>query len=529
MGTAGKNNVRAFGKRDFRAAFTARLLARIGGGVLGALALAAPARAEWIEAQSAHFVIYADGSQRTIARVSEQLERYHAALEFLVGQNYETPSPSNRVTVYVVNTEAEVRKLLGGGGQDVAGFYTPRAGSSAAFVPKLTGAADGSDWPLVVLRHEYAHHFNSITTHFPPPRWMSEGSAEFFASARNLPTGGIEIGLPAVHRAGELFYGRSVPAKALLDEDVYAKRKGGRYDAFYGRSWLLFHFLTFELSRAGQIKKYGDLLYAGKSHAEAGQAAFGDFQQLDRDLDSYLMRSRTQMLSLKPEMLKIGPTAIRALRPGEAAMMPVRIRSRRGVTPDQAKALLPEARAIATRFPGDAAVLAALSEAEHDAGNHPAAAAAAERALAIDSKLVDAHLHKARALLAIARESAELTGTARQAAYVQARDAFLALNRIEPDHPEPLFESVQIYLAMGRPLSPNMLSALERAVEVAPFDMGMRMSVALHQLYSGKRDKARANLVPVAFNPHADDLADKAKDILARMDAEPGWNGVEGS
>ena len=48
--------------------------------VLLALALPGAARAEWFEASSAHFVVYADDSERDIRKFSEQLERYHEAM-----------------------------------------------------------------------------------------------------------------------------------------------------------------------------------------------------------------------------------------------------------------------------------------------------------------------------------------------------------------------------------------------------------------------------------------------------------------
>ena len=49
--------------------------------VLLALALPGAARAEWFEASSAHFVVYADDSQRDIRKFSEQLERYLAGYD----------------------------------------------------------------------------------------------------------------------------------------------------------------------------------------------------------------------------------------------------------------------------------------------------------------------------------------------------------------------------------------------------------------------------------------------------------------
>jgi hypothetical protein len=50
-----------------------------------ALALPVGVQAEWMEAQSAHFVVYAEDSERDITAFSQKLELYHQAMEGLTG------------------------------------------------------------------------------------------------------------------------------------------------------------------------------------------------------------------------------------------------------------------------------------------------------------------------------------------------------------------------------------------------------------------------------------------------------------
>ena len=361
---------------------------------LGLLALVpGTAKAEWLQASSAHFVVYANDSERDIRKFSNQLERYHAAMAALASAEMPVPSPSNRVTVYVVSGENEVRRLYGEGSKYVGAFYLPRAGGSLAIVPRVTTGTTDLEFSMIALLHEYAHHFMISSSRFPMPRWYSEGGAEFFASASFRSNGGIDVGRPAMHRAAELLipgFARDVKAADLLDPPAAGAKPRSGYDAFYGKSWLLFHYLTFNPARDGQLARYLQLLAQGRTSREAGREAFGEFDQLERDLDNYLNASRMKMLALPASMLAIGPVEIRRLSPGEAAMMPVRIRSRRGVDEDQAKALLTEARAVAARFPDDPAVLSALAEAEHDAGNDKEAIAAADGALAKDPSQVNA-------------------------------------------------------------------------------------------------------------------------------------------
>jgi len=104
--------------------------------------LVTPAHARWLQAESEHFVIYAEDSEKDLQHFAEMLERYHAALERLTGNRTETPSPSNRITIFVLGSERAVRKAHGTGDRFVAGFYRPRAVVSRAFVPRLRSRAE---------------------------------------------------------------------------------------------------------------------------------------------------------------------------------------------------------------------------------------------------------------------------------------------------------------------------------------------------------------------------------------------------
>ncbi|RZK00036.1 MAG: hypothetical protein EOO76_14520 [Novosphingobium sp.] len=492
--------------------------------VLLAIAAApAAARAEWLEASSAHFVVYADDSERDIRTFSQQLERYHSAMALLTGaRDAPPPSPSNRVTVFVVSNQAQVRKLYGEGSRYVGGFYMPRAGASAAIVPRVaTGTAKPAPSMLVLL-HEYAHHFMISTSAFPMPRWYSEGGAEFFASAGFPSDGAVEIGRPAMHRAAELLlpgFARDVPVAELLDPAARRRDRTG-YDAFYGKSWALFHYLTFDKARDGQMLRYLQGMQQGKSSREAGLAAFGDFDQLERDLNSYLHKSRTMMFNLKPDMIAIGPVEVRRLTAGEAAMMAVRVQSHRGVTAEKARALLPEARAVALRFPEDPAVLASLAEAEHDAGNDAEAIVAADAAIARNPALASAHVQKGMSLF---RQAA--TATDRTAAYSKARVAFAVLNRREPDHPLPLIYYYRSFVEQGLAPPDLALHGLARAVEMAPFDLGLRMTLGMALIRRHEGETAKRAIAPVAYNPHGGRLAAIAQTVMARLDSDPKWDG----
>ncbi|MDJ0641263.1 MAG: hypothetical protein QNJ15_00465 [Erythrobacter sp.] len=136
-----------------------------------------PAHAGWHKAESDRFVIYSDSSARDIQEFAERLERYHVAMTTITGFNPPTPSPSNRVTVYAEGSSRTLKKLYGDKNANVAGFYIPRAGGSVAFVPNVRLRGSETDFTLIVLLHEYAHHFTIASTSYALPRWVTEGLA----------------------------------------------------------------------------------------------------------------------------------------------------------------------------------------------------------------------------------------------------------------------------------------------------------------------------------------------------------------
>lgn len=479
---------------------------------MAALAVAAPARAEWHEASSEHFVVYADDSAKDVQTFAEMLERYHAAMTKLTGREPATPSPSNRVTIFAVGSERDVRRLVGDRASNVAGFYIPRAGGSRAFVPNIRVSYGELDFSVIVLLHEYAHHFLISSSRYAMPRWLSEGSAEFFASASFGRDGSIMVGRPANHRGGELAYAADVSVEELLDHELYEKRRGKRYDAFYGQSWALYHYLTFEPSRDGQLSAYWLEVARGTPPREAATKSFGDLEELQKNLDSYLKRRRMLTFDLKPEMVPIGPVTVRQVSAGHAAALPLIIRSQRGVDDEQAAELLPEARKVAARHPDDPWAQAMLAEAAFDAGQTDEAIAAADRAIALNPTITNAYVQKGFALFRKAEDAADSN-----AAYQAAMAPFSALNQMENDHPQPLIHYYRSFAERGAEPTESARHALERASQLAPFDQGLALQVGLMQAAEGKHGIARTTLAPLAANPHGGGLADQAKQLIAAL------------
>nr|WP_161593686.1 DUF1570 domain-containing protein [Parerythrobacter lutipelagi] len=486
--------------------------------LLGAFLLwfgwATSASADWHVAESDNFVVYADDREKDIRRFAEYLERYHSALEYVLSRDVPKPSPSNRLTIFVVGGQKDIRELTGS--SSIAGFYIPRASGSMAFVQDITFKSDYPSFTTIILLHEYAHHFLISSSRMSMPRWLSEGSAEFFSSASFNKDGSVKIGRDARYRAYELAGSNSVSVEELLDPELYEENRGDRRDDFYGRSWLLYHFLQFSDDRQGQLSEYAQLMAQGMSSLEAGQTAFGDLKSLERDLVLYQMERRRAYLELPAEILTQTKVTLRKLPEGEAEMMPIRIRSQHGVNEEKAQEIVLDAREVAADYPSDAGVLTALAEAEYDAGNDDAAIAAADKAIALDPSRTNAYVQKGYAMFRKAE-----TADDRDAAYTKAMKPLGALNRLENDHPVPLMYYYRSFAERGMEPPEDARHALERAAQLAPFDKGLWFQVAMMQAQEGKIELAGLSLAPLANDPHGGALASRAATIRKLLDDAP--------
>jgi cytochrome c-type biogenesis protein CcmH/NrfG len=475
------------------------------------------ALAEWHEASSDHFVIYAEESEKEIRKYSDRLERYYGAMSAILPSRKIKPSPSNRVTIYVVRNTRMVRKLYGAeDSRYLQGFYVPRAGGSLAIIPPIDVASGSkTSQSELVLMHEYAHHFMAENADYLVPRWYGEGFAEFFATARFEADGAVGLGLPAHHRAYELFEARDVSIERLLDTKLYAADKSKNYDNFYGRSWLLFHYLFTSDARRKQLIDYLNRLNQGEAELAAATAAFGDLKELDKAVERYLRQRSMQYIRVPPEMLTLGPISVRRLSEAEGASLPVRIRSKRGVNEQTAAEVVKEARETARKYPDEPAVQAALAEAEFDAGDDEAAIRAADTALATAPGNMTALIQKGYALTRMATE------TKTEEAWQAARRHFVSVNKIENDHPIPLIYYYVGFLQQGKEPTRIAMDGLEWALELAPYDVGVRMMVANRQMEDKRFAHAIRTISPLAYNPHmgADNPAiamlEKAREELA--------------
>lgn len=469
--------------------------------------------AGWLRADTPNFIIYSQGSEKALRGFAVKVERFDAVLRHQVGIT--GPPNPQKLTIYILPSATALQRLPGIA-DSVAGFYRARSRGSFAVVnddranSKLELDADA------VLFHEYAHHF--MYRYFPNayPAWYSEGFAEFLAGTQFSPEGNAKIGIPPYYRAFGLVEAAPISVAKILTSDVSDYKDIRTIDAFYGRSWLLVHYLSFSEKRRGQLEKYLTGMREGKPSAIAAKEAFGDIVNLNAELTDYLHKSKISYVMTKTTFPPTEKITIAALPPGEAASMTLRIAVANSDGGDEFKRLLPEIRALAARYPNEIQSHILLGDAEYAAGNDAAAISAADAALAIDSKAPRALLLKGEALLRVAEN--DRASTAEQ--WKTARSYVIRANRSNPDDAMPLLLYYQSFGMEGVAPPAIATDGVARAYQLAPEAGDIRLTYAY--ALAAKKDYVTAiRLVKtIAYDPHPGPFANQSLKVLTWLEAQ---------
>lgn len=481
---------------------------------LCAVGMASPAAAAWNVARSTHFVIYANDSTKHLEAFATKLEQFDQAVRFATRMDDPPIGDGNRLTVFVLPGAEDVRSIMGDKTGFIAGFYKGRVQGSVAYVPKQFGdQADLGDGNPIFF-HEYTHHLMKQDLDRPYPEWYSEGYAEFFSTPKFEHDGSLMLGRPAQMRAWGLFNGPQLPLEVLF-QGMHEGMTNAQRDVFYGRAWLLSHYLLLDPHRHGQLSAYIDAISKGVSSIDAARQVFGDLTQLGKELDAYRNKPLVQF-RVPASDIHLKPITVAPLTEGGAAVILARARIKNDLSGDAVEPMVAQVRAIEAKYPGDELVESTLAEVELD-GHHAAAAeAAAEKALKANPRNTEVLVLKGRAMAELAKES---TGPNRHDLFEQARQTLIAANKLDTEDPEPLFEFYRSFLEEGIRPTDNALAALHYASDLAPQDLGVRMNSAIAYLNEGKDKDARATLTVVAYSPHSAHMGDLARHMIADIDA----------
>ncbi|HZB70122.1 MAG TPA: DUF1570 domain-containing protein [Sphingomicrobium sp.] len=467
----------------------------------------AVAQAGWSEAKSDHFIIYSEQKPAELSAYASRLERYDQAVR--VARQMEDPplGDATKLTVFVLRGMDDIQDLAGPG---VAGFYIPSASGSVAYVSTEKSSGKGDLDAQTVFMHEYLHHLMLMGQPAPYPMWMSEGYAEFFATARFERDGSVTFGIAPDHRGRLLRLLQSESLRKMLD-GAQRNMTAEEYLANYSRGWLLTHYLAFEPSRRGQVTRYLQGIESGKDGIVAAQDAFGDLKKLDRELDAYLARKILPVQTIPASSISVGPIQIRPLTPPEEASLKIWIKLKSGIDKGQARFLAGGARGVVAKYPNSPEALTALAAAQVAAKHYGEAVRTATLAADAAPRSLKALTYKARALLGYAKENPA------QADWAQVRSAIAAANRLDPDAPEPLLMFYESFAAQKARPPANAVMGLLYALELAPYDRQVRYTAVRELLAQNRLREAKAAFRQLAYAPHDTKEHDRNLDIMDKI------------
>ena len=329
------------------------------------------ALAEWRRAQSEHFVVYSDGSERGLRDYTAKLERFDALLTSRFGG---ARAEIRRLPVYLVGSAKALRVAVPGLPPGIAGYYS--SSDRDVFAVLVRGESDD------LLLHEYSHHVMARAGDVPYPGWFREGFAEYFATATVSEAGSASFGLPNPGRLRALQTERWLPMDVVLraDGSLGVGTEAGR-GMYYAQSWALTHWLVSDTARVRKMSAYVTAVNGGQDPVAAWQAIFAMTpDQLTTELRSHV-RSRLTYATLDIPPIRPVITVTTLSPAADAVILPaINARSWNPAAID-GPALLATLRTTAAAFPDDPLALVALGRAEMRWGDATAAETALARAL----------------------------------------------------------------------------------------------------------------------------------------------------
>lgn len=468
-----------------------RLLAAFAVGVVLAMTGASRAEARWLRAETAHFVLYSDGTESGLRRFAADLEDFDQLLRTAHGFDLAAPV-TRKLDVYLVTGPKELARAMPSATAFVGGVYRANLGDIyAVAIRPQPGAAGGSR----ILFHEYTHHF--MLQHFAAgyPAWLVEGYAEYFGATRIEPDQ-IEVGLAPKDRAQRLAGMEWMPLADLLSKRP-SFNEPKEQTKFYAQSWLLTHYFLSDPGRKAKLADYLMRLGKGEDSVPAMEAALGiDLATLEQQLKTYLRA--TPAIRYQRSEQAVHDIRITELPPSADALLLEAQWLKSGVPQKDRAEFLQMVRQRAARFPNDRFADLTLARAEITFGDRAAGEAILTRRIEADSRDVDALW-----LMSLSRIFAGQADKPRRAEfYVQARPFLGKAFALDQNRYQTLYNYAQARSLDADYPTDNTLAVLLKAQELAPQVDVIRVQAARALMKRKRFDEAIALLTPIANNPH---------------------------
>lgn len=319
-------------------------LRALGLAMAASLLIAAPARADWLKAETEHFIIHGDMGEGELREYARKVERFHAMMErFMPPKRADIVAP--KLAIYVTDGPSEMRRIWPDMPGTVGGFYTRGYEGIYAVADQRRGDGD------TTLFHEYAHHYMFQHQNEAYPGWFVEGFAEYFAPS-DMRMGQIRYGLWRDGRLRSLALNTSwVPMEDVLRSRLRI-RSPESGAAYYAQAWLLTHYMLGSPERNRQLSAYLGAVMRGADPVEALQEHVGKTpDELERDLRTYFHTGITTYRL--QEALPVAEVSVSRMPRSAGDVLLLGLRASRDIPEADRERVVREARAAVARHPGD--------------------------------------------------------------------------------------------------------------------------------------------------------------------------------
>ena len=460
----------------------------------------------WVVVETPHFAIASALGPDATQQLADDLERFHAAVEFVSGTRL-SHAPV-RTRVYAFDDPTLERPFN-------------RRGEPAYFLPSLRGPRivlrNGGGWrgdATRRVRRRYAEYLLRNRDGIDQPLWHDAGFPEF-ASTIVVWDNGAEIGAHDRKRLEQLRGQMRIPSKRLLAAETLESHD---HDAFEAESWLMVHYLFFGQPASepvgAHLRRYSAQRARGTPATPALRAAVGGTSSsLDRKLKDHLRDGHFDTLTIRIDH----PWDEHAPAPlsRDAVCAELGWLSLELGKNDQAREFFTCAIAAA---PFNASAAAGLGTLDAHAGQWEDAVAQFGRALAAapDDALVQldlAEIYRARARTLADDEK-------RHALAETAREHYRRSLEIEPNLPETYAGLGATFLIRGEDARLG-LPPIQRARELFPASLEINLLEAALLARTGNPVSARRRANAVLARTRSEDTARAAREILGQLDSAP--------
>ncbi len=473
----------------------------------------APAYAQepgrWIRAESEHFIVYADRSEREVRAAVQSLEDLDYTLRVLTAVG-DRPAP-NKLEIFLLRSSIPFRRIVPR--SDALGIYLSTTEGIAAI---LTYRDSSNDMFAVtreqVLSHEYAHHFMLNYFSVAYPRWYVEGWAEY-VSTITVEDRVARIGARNDARGLSIIAAGLLPVNRLLAPERVSNRDDTFTERFYATSWVAASYIANTAERQEGLRRYVRALNDGADPIDSFEPAFGIPPRVFFDELIDHVNGRTQIVGIPLGEASAEMTITRLPRVYDDLLLDT---TRMRLLPRSAdEDLISDVNERVAQFPNEPYAIRARARATLLAGDRAGGRAQLESIIAATPDDAEARFLLGRSYLAEAEETPDQG----DALVAQARRHFAQGFRAHPDHYPTLFAYASTFSGGATPMTEDQLNVMMRALELAPQQSAIRVMLAEELIEASFYDNALAVLRPLMYAPHGGARSERAR-VLAEAARE---------